>query len=451
MIKKGSFGFDVMSLMLPMYMKEKDREPVIRKYANIGSSYIRFLVYYVGKQDWKYLDKWSAPWFVKNNRVDFSKIRPQFKEDLREVLKLLKKYNQIPIVSVFDGCHWTEHASPFSINRNINSIGQLYNVNNMYIYEPVFDAVVEALKDTGITDFVIEIGNEPWFSNSPQNIAKWHRKAIEYLYNKHNIKPYQIQVNVTEKIGDPSINEWFQAELLCDERNNPCTEFTAKNTGENGIIFSYHGVGFPKHIEEGGRAYRPFVNSYVSTYFQTNNNFSSDGQTVDKNDPANKYRPCANEPQFQNMYCSPNKEELRKFYDYLLTKAHQHGLHFYTYSDLAKEVQKAKIVDGNYEYYQNWNLLDLDRVSVLAEVYKKHFGVYPENYGKFPDPQPPNPEYEEDEVLYDYCKDGGGNMVWLRKVLNWLFGKNSLYQKNPQMLFWITFLMWLLTIILYLF
>lgn len=108
-IPKGSFGFDVMSLMLLNYTAEKWREPIVRQYANIGSSYIRFMAYYIGQQDWK-PDKWFAPWPMTNGKVDFRKIAPKWKNELTKVLQLLKKYNQVPVVSLFDGCHWTEHA-----------------------------------------------------------------------------------------------------------------------------------------------------------------------------------------------------------------------------------------------------------------------------------------------------------------------------------------------------
>jgi len=396
MIKKGDFGFDVMGLMLKMYIAPGEREWIIRQYANMGSSFIRFMVFYVGRQDWKYPQKWSAPWTLKDGKVDFKSIRKTWTTDLIKVLELLKKYNQVPIVSVFDGCHWTEHESPFASHRNVNGITRIYDKKDMWLYKKVFDKVVYAFNKVGFEEFIIEIGNEPWFSNTAPNIAEWHAEAVKYLYDKHGIKPSQIQVNVTEKIGKPSINEWFQAKLLCDKTHGkPCSEFAKKNTGEGGIIFSYHGIGFPEHIDNEGAGARPFVNKYVSTQFQTNNNWSNDGQTVDPNDPENANRPCAGEPLFKNKYCSPNKEELKTFYDYLLTKCKKHGLHFYTYSDLSKEIQKAKKVDGQIEYYSDWSQLDLDRISVLPEIYKKHFKKYPENCCRFPKPKPepePNPE-----------------------------------------------------------
>jgi len=408
MIKKGDFGFDVMGLMLKMYVKPEEREWIIRQYANAGSSFIRFMIFYVGKQDWKYPKKWSAPWPMKDGKVDFKKIRKAFKDNLKSVLKLLIKYNQIPIISLFDGCHWTEHASPFQADRNINGITQIFNKKDMWLYKKTIDAVMSVIKSIDLKDYVIEIGNEPWFSNTPKAIGEWHAEVIKYLYDKYNIKPSQIQVNVTEKIGKPSINEWFQASLLCDKRHGDCDAFRIKNTGEGGVIFSYHGIGFPKHIDGEGAGARPFVNQYVSTYFQTNNNWSNDGQTVDPNDPENVNRPCAGEPLFKNRYCSPNKEELRKFYDYLLTKCKKHGLHFYTYSDLSKEIQKAKKVDGQIEYHSDWSQLDLDRISVLAEVYKQHFGKLPENYGRFPEPQP---ECKDGEKQYYMCPPDGGSIV----------------------------------------
>lgn len=383
-ITKGSFGFDVMGLMLLEYVGEEWREPIVRQYANVGSSYIRFMIYYVGRQDWK-SKNWVAPWPRKNGKVNFKKIDPKWKEELEKILRLLIKYNQVPIISLFDGCHWTEHESPFASHRNVNGVSQIYNLKDLWLYKKVVDATMKVIKKVKLKEFVIEIGNEPWFSNTPVAIAEFHREIIKYLYTKYKLKPSQIMVNATEKFGKPPIAEWLQAKLLCDKTQHvECGEFEKKNTGPGGIIFSYHGIGFPHHLEEGGPGHRPFSNRYVSTEFQTNNNWSNDGQTVDPNDPENKKRPCSGEPLFKNRYCSPNKEELAKFYDHLLTKCKKSGMHFYTYSDLSKEVQKAKKENGAIVYWSDWSLLDIDRVSVLPKIYKKHFRKYPENYGKFP-------------------------------------------------------------------
>jgi len=321
----------------------------MRKFANMGCNSTREIPYLVTDKNYKSSAKQRnfLPFVFKDNKYDLSKLNQVYFDNLKEMIKAVHRHNMSYQVVFFDRCHGLQKDSPWKLNRQGIKDWYDWNVYAKGYAIKVLDTLKELKKEIPNVDLLIELENEP-------HVDGFCKSGIETLklLKKYGYKDNQIELGVSyipNKIefnenGSLKLGHLFEKFKKAMRKSDPPLY---DGTQKADYLSTIHDFGNnSKKVDEICKA----------VTHTRRLSLSNDGQKP-KADKAWWYNTL--EPIFETMKSSKLGMKNQKLWKFeALYRGKLNGT-----SSLGDKI---------------------DGISGLSEVYKKVFGIYPANYGKFP-------------------------------------------------------------------
>ena len=416
------------------YKNEDELDEYFRTVSNAGINSIRIMPYWLEKDVLK-----LAPWKYGSvtKKFNLTKSNPIYFERLRVTFKKAKKYNIAVIYDFFDDCMYFgkyKEYNPWS--NNVQGIRTHYDARAEVYRKKWIEDVVEVARGTR-TKFVPSLGNElgvayPCNANLPKHmryegLGVWAETVLKTLMTLGYKKDIHFSCSGPQ-------THW--------ENGSSIAWILSKTGSENGYPDNttkpdWHGIGVPEFIRAGkvipsDVAFLP--NTVGAAWFGAG--ISNDGVDVYGSDIPAEYKGNVDISSPFHWQAPSGLAMQKVTLEYLnLSQPKETGV-----ETLPREVicKGGKI---------DLTKIDLkNSVLCLSKAYEKYYGIKPMNFGKYPkkaevkpieiiEPEP-EPKIIEEEIKVNI----------IDSIISKIFGKSCWYITKPKNLFWIAFVLWIITL-----
>lgn len=408
--------FDCIGLMQTHYgpgLDTPDYADFIREIANRGWDGIRFVsTGFWGPQDIRrpYCDPWVMPWRRNGaGLVDFDHPNPIWADRFVMILELMKRYNLIPRIDIFDGCGHSMGYNPYGTGNNLQGIPCLWDARMWpYIESYVINVFINSRRVYDPTDIAWGSGNEMYALGMDFRASAVFMKKIADLFTRLGAG-WRCAASATELMHDPITQdlvpaytlgvtphaEWVQAEFMRDyepgkgfgdrERvNNTIIEMHGHDSERDFESLQYPDGKFGRITKHGGAVPHCGALSMVA--------ISTDGAQF--NPPDKRHQ--SGHPHAPG-YGMGTDEQIRDLYVQAVTTCINNHVKELWYGYLENGwIRTVQNKAGGIEYVVDRRGYDWRASDLIMAAYKKLMGQPPVNLGKFPKepptPPPPKPE-----------------------------------------------------------
>jgi len=321
----------------------------IREFANMGCNSTREIPYLITDKNYKGSKKQRnfLPFIFENGKYNLDKFNQVFFDNLKEMIKSAYRHNMSFQVVIFDRCHGLQKNSPWLLNnKNIKNWYDWNTYSKDYTIK-VLDTLKELKKEIPNVDLLIELENEPHLTGFCKSGIETMKLLKEYGYKDNQIElgvsyiPNKIEFNENGSLKLGHLFEKFKKSMR--KSDPPLYDGTQK-------------ADYFSTIHDFGNNSKKVDEICKAVTHTRRLSLSNDGQKP-KADKTWWYDTL--EPIFETMKISNLGMKNQKLWKF-------------------EALYRGKL-DGTSSLRDK-----IDGISGLSEAYKKVFGTYPANYGKFP-------------------------------------------------------------------